>query len=77
MKEEVKAVNEVEKLRVLIPHWIEHNNEHASEFQRWAETTSEAAPDLLVAAEAMKQVNQTLAIALEKLGGALPHPHSH
>ena len=70
-------MNEVEKLRVLIPHWIEHNNEHASEFQRWAETTSKAAPDLLAAAEVMQQVNRTLEIALEKLGGALPHPHSH
>ena len=30
-------MNEVEKLRVLIPHWIEHNEEHANEFRRWAE----------------------------------------
>lgn len=66
-------MNDEEKLRVLIPHWIEHNNEHASEFQRWAETASQTATDLQAAAEAMQQVNRCLAIALEKLGGALPH----
>jgi len=25
-------MDEVEKLRVLLPHWIEHNSEHAEEF---------------------------------------------
>lgn len=65
-----------EKLRVLIPHWIEHNNEHASEFQRWAETSDSVAADLQAAAEDMQQVNRTLALALEKLGGAQPHSHS-
>ena len=25
-------MNETDKLRVLIPHWIEHNEEHAREF---------------------------------------------
>ena len=30
-------MNEIEKLRVLIPHWVEHNNEHAQEFRDWAE----------------------------------------
>lgn len=70
-------MNEIEKLRVLIPHWIEHNKEHASEFRRWAENASQAAPELIAAARAMRQVNQTLEIALEKLGGELPHPHIH
>jgi hypothetical protein len=70
-------MNETEKLRVLIPHWIEHNEEHANEFRQWAETAGIAAPDLVVAAETMLQVNQTLTIALDKLGGALPHTHFH
>jgi len=70
-------MNEVEKLRVLIPHWIEHNNEHAEEFQRWAQSSDKAAPDLLAAAEAMQQVNRALSTALEKLGGALHHHHDH
>jgi hypothetical protein len=60
-------MNDIEKLRVLIPHWIEHNQEHANEFRRWAMTAGEAAASLLAAAEAMQQVDQILKNALEKL----------
>jgi hypothetical protein len=70
-------MNEVEKLRVLIPHWMEHNDEHAEEYQRWAEKATEASADLLSAVDSLKKVNQTLGVALEKLGGATSHPHSH
>ncbi len=70
-------MNEIEKLRMLIPHWIEHNEEHADEYQRWAEKAAEASADLLAAVEALKKVNQTLGAALEKLGGETSPPHSH
>lgn len=70
-------MNELEKLRVLIPHWIEHNEEHAREFQRWAELVTEASQDVLAAAESLMLANQALAGALEKLGGAMPEPQSH
>ncbi len=70
-------MNEIDKLRVLIPHWIDHNSEHASEFQRWAEPPGKATPELLAAAEAMGKVNHALSIALEKLGGPMPQPHFH
>jgi hypothetical protein len=64
-------MNEIDKLRVLIPHWIEHNNEHADEFRRWAEQAGDASADILAAAEAMAHINERLIFALEKLGGAL------
>ena len=89
-------MNEQEKLRVLIPHWIEHNKEHAAsfegwaakarvlgheehakEFRRWAETAGGAVPEILAAADAMADANESLAAALEKLGGALDRPHHH
>jgi hypothetical protein len=74
-------MNELEKLRVLIPHWIEHNEEHASEFRRWAEQSGEASSDILVAAETMILINDSLRSALEKLGGPLStdlyHHHEH
>lgn len=60
---------EVEKLRVLIPHWIEHNLEHAAEFRRWAGQAGAAAADIEAAAEALLHVNQLLEAALEKLAG--------
>lgn len=66
-------MNERKKLRVLIPHWIEHNEEHAEEFRHWAARAGDAAADLEEAATQMTQVNRALAAALEKLGGALPH----
>jgi len=70
-------MNETDKLRVLIPHWIEHNNEHAAEFRSWAEQAGDASADILAAAEAMAHINEHLVSALEKLGGALPWPQDH
>jgi hypothetical protein len=69
------TMNDVEKLRVLIPHWLEHNEEHAEEFRRWATGAGNAAGDILSAADSMSQVNQFLQIALEKLGGPLEYDH--
>jgi hypothetical protein len=70
-------MNEIEKLRMLIPHWMEHNEEHAEEYRRWVAGAAEASADLLAAVEALKIVNQTLGVALQKLGGETFHPHSH
>lgn len=70
-------MDERQKLRVLIPHWIEHNQEHAQEFLNYAETAGDAAIDLQKAAEQMDLVNQALAAALEKLGGALSLDRFH
>jgi len=71
-------MNTTEKLQTLIPHWMEHNEEHAGEFRQWAEQEATAASaDLLSAAEAMSQVNRALAAALEKLGRAASHSHPH
>jgi hypothetical protein len=70
-------MNEHQKLRVLIPRWVEHNQEHTHEFLRFLETAGDAAVDLREAAGHMTLVNQALAAALEKLGGALslePNP---
>ena len=68
-------MNETDKLRVLIPHWITHNKEHADEFRIWAERAGGASSDILSAADAMAHVNIFLESALEKLGGPLPHFH--
>jgi hypothetical protein len=70
-------MNEVEKLRILIPHWIEHNEEHANEFRQWAKAAGDADVYILEAAETMLQVNQSLEVALHKLGGPLPNSFHH
>ncbi len=68
-------MEEKDKLRILIPHWITHNSEHANEFRDWATQTEVASADILAAADAIVLANESLLSALEKLGGALPHPH--
>jgi hypothetical protein len=70
-------MNEVEKLRVLIPHWIEHNQEHANEFRNWANQAGDAYPEILSAADQMIQANASLKAALEKLGGPLAYNRLH
>jgi hypothetical protein len=62
-----------EKLRVLLPHWIEHNTEHAAEFSQWAEKIlaageQEIAEELALAAKEMGWVNEALTAALEGIG---------
>lgn len=68
-----------DKLRVLIPHWIEHNQEHAEEFLQYQDADSEIKPNLQTAAERIAQANLALSAALEILGGPIdfPDPHEH
>jgi len=67
------AMTDLQKLRILLPHWIEHNAEHAAEFREWAERArvagqEGAASDIALAAEELEWANEELAAALEKLG---------
>lgn len=63
---------ELARLRHLLPHWIEHNAEHAVTFRRSAERARELglesfAEDIEEAAKRMEHSNQALAAAMEKL----------
>jgi hypothetical protein len=68
-------MEEIEKLRMLLPHWIEHDGEHAGEFRDWAERVGEARNALLDAARLLEQANIRLQEGLEELGGPLAHHH--
>jgi hypothetical protein len=62
-----------EKLRALLPHWIEHNDEHAAEFRAWADRAraagqDKAAEEIDTAAKELGWVNESLRAALEKMG---------
>jgi hypothetical protein len=70
-------MGEFEKLRVLLPHWIEHNGEHAGEFREWAERAGPARDALLDAAQLVEDANIRLQEALRQLGGPLEHHHHH
>jgi hypothetical protein len=78
-------MTEIEKLRALLPHWIEHNRDHAVDFGRWADTAEQAghqaAADLIrQAMQGVQQANDDLAKALDALGGPVAvegHHHTH
>jgi hypothetical protein len=85
-------MNDVEKLRHLLPHWLEHNAEHANEFKRWAGRARTAgeqhlADHLEAAFEKMEAANRDLEGAIAHIGPAmsgsehhhseLDHDHSH
>jgi len=83
----MKPMTDIEKLRHLIPHWIEHNRSHAAEFMRWAALASasgekQAAALIENAASLLQKVEDDLSAALEKAGGEIsPHDtgihHNH
>jgi hypothetical protein len=78
--------NTIKKLRVLLPHWIEHNNNHIAEFRKWenearAESGKEVSLLLEKAISDMEGAGKSLSEALEKVGGPLEggegHHHHH
>ena len=78
-------MTDLEKLRALLPHWMEHNDEHAAEYERWAETAAsagkgKAAEYIRSAAGRMALAGLALQQALDELGGPVSletHPHTH
>ena len=73
---------DLDKLRVLLPHWLEHNAEHAGEFRTWADRARSAgdvhlAEHIEAAALQMEAAKRDLEGALEHLGGGADHDHLH
>lgn len=71
-----------EKLQILLPHWIEHNRNHETEFRKWAdlvraEGRAELAAFLDKAVSSMAETDGILKKALEMLGGAGDAAHGH
>lgn len=75
----------MEKLRVLLPHWIEHNIGHGEECRKWANIAREDGQEKIAALiedaiEAMSKVNDLLDAALQEAGGPAQeseHHHHH
>lgn len=66
-------MDEKEKLRVLLSHWIEHNQEHSEEFRQWAQKATDSGEnkvgdDILAAVEKLEEASEFLNGALQKLG---------
>ncbi len=61
-----------EKLKTLIDHWIEHNEEHGDEFAQWAQKAKdfgavEAHKNILEAVKQLSKANEFLASAAKDL----------
>ena len=62
------------KVKILLEHWIKHNQEHGEEFREWADKLkslgkTEAGDDIAQAARTMDEAGKLLSRALDKLGG--------
>jgi hypothetical protein len=75
----------VEKVRIMLPHLIEHNRSHEQEFAKWSQVLrdcgqAEAAALLEKATASLREAAGNLQQALEIIGGPLPGhdlPHHH
>jgi hypothetical protein len=60
----------IKKLKVLLSHWMEHNQEHAAEYEKWAlkakaEGFAELDHALKEASNVIRKTNEKLANTLE------------
>ena len=78
-------MNDLEKLRVILPHWIDHNSDHGQEYTQWAGLMDSCGQDeiaelLRKAEKALQQADTALKEALRKAGGPVSgegHHHHH
>jgi len=75
-------MDNIEKLRVMLQHWIEHNKGHVDEFVKWRELMKEEDRQVLAghideAIAAMDAVNQKLEATLHEAGGPADGDHHH
>lgn len=78
-----KQYTEIEKLQLLISHWLQHNEDHGKEYAKWAALAKEAGQ--ATAAECIEQAVDLLAKAdrafekaLASVGGpGKRHQHHH
>lgn len=73
----MRNTSEMEKLKILLDHWIEHNKEHGEEFREWAEKARDLGEtvvheDMLDAAQHMNKASESLLKALEELNKGKP-----
>jgi len=63
---------DLQKLKVLLPHWIKHNLEHIQSHEKWLDTLknqglAEVADDIEKAVETLKQTNELFESAKKKM----------
>jgi hypothetical protein len=78
-----KHYSDLEKLQMLLTHWLQHNESHGSEYLKWAEVAREdghatTAEFIEQAVEHLIKADESLEKALESVGGpSQEHQHHH
>ena len=78
-----KHYSDLEKLQMLLTHWLQHNESHGSEYLKWAEVARESghgetAELIEQALDLLKKADASLEKALESVGGpSQEHQHHH
>jgi hypothetical protein len=78
-----KHYSDIEKLQMLLTHWLQHNESHGSEYLKWAEVARQGgnaptAEYIEQAVELLKKADESLGKALESVGGpSQGHQHHH
>jgi predicted RNA-binding protein len=75
---EVTAMDDLEKLQLLLPHWIEHNAEHADELRSWADNMQhsgkvDVAKRLFAAAALLENAGDHLSKLMGEASGVAGH----
>ena len=78
-------MNEIDKFRILLPHWIEHNKNHEEEFNKWLaiiniEGETEIASLLEKAVLSLQSIDTVLSQISDKIGASTgddSHGHTH
>ena len=77
----MSTMNDLDKLRVMLPHWIDHNQGHGKEFAQWADKLVSDSPEVVQllreAVQSLQKAQASLEEALEKAGGAMEAPGGH
>jgi len=74
-------MNDLDKVRVMLPHWIKHNQGHGAEFFQWAEKLEAGFPEITTllrnAAESLEEAQKSLEEVLNQAGGPVEHESCH
>ena len=74
--------SDIEKLRVLISHWLQHNESHGEEYAKWADVARKAghadtAAYIEQAVSLLAQADREFEKALASVGGPTKEHHHH
>ena len=77
-----KQYSDIEKLQMLITHWLQHNADHGREYAKWAKVARQAghvttAEDIEQAVELLARADKAFEKALASLGGPSKEHHHH